>query len=125
MPKHTQIDGSDADFFFNHRERLDEPPPEMVVTSKSDRFRQVRDTGVDPFRRYEASLGAHTDPWMDEEGGFYGTPEGIFAIEFIAKSKHRGVTTLALREIGKIKECEWARIMIRALDHFERNERGE
>jgi hypothetical protein len=52
-------------------------------------------------------------------------PEGVFAANWLDRPVSREAIRAALREFGKIEECEWARRMHETLDRIDRYNRGE
>ena len=99
-------------------------PHELVVVDRRTRFKRgvvEAENLIRPYDEFNQSLGAHCADWMTGDGST-DTPEAIFASEWLDLSKDRASIKMALKEIAKIDECEWARRMLNALEYRE-NER--
>jgi len=96
----------------------------VVVTDIRERQAEYKRTGKDPTERYFSSTGAHTADWNTDEHP-HARPEGVFAANWLDRPSSREAIKSALREFGKIEECEWARRMYETLDRRDRYNRGE
>ena len=106
-----------AEFFWNSE--IGKAPHEFEVTDLRKRMKQIEQTGRDQMAKYGCSMGAHVADRLTGDGP-QDTPEGIFATERLDKGADPQAIRHALQEIGKIDRCEWARVMLRALEYDER-----
>jgi hypothetical protein len=124
MTTPTLIPAQYAEIFWNNGEDGKAGEADIVVTDIRQRQAEFRRTGRDPTRRYDLSTGAHTDGWMTDVHP-QARPEGVFAANWLDRPVSREAIRAALREFGKIEECEWARRMHETLDRIDRYNRGE
>jgi hypothetical protein len=124
----TLIPAQSAEIFWNDDEDLEDKGrtggANVVVTDIRERQAEYQRTGKDPTRHYFASTGAHTEGWTTDVHP-QSQPEGVFAANWLNRSATRESIKAALREFGKIEECEWARRMYETLDRRDRYDRGE
>ena len=104
-----------AEFFWNDDVVRGTGGAEIVVMNIDVRTATARETGRDPTSRYDNSTGAHTADWMTDVDP-QARPEGLFAATWLDGPSSREAIKAALREFGKIQECQWARTMYAALD---------
>jgi hypothetical protein len=113
-----------AEIFWNDERDLLTGGPDVVVTDIRERLAEYKRTGKDPTKHYYSSTGAHIEDW-NTDGRSQTKPEGVFAANWLGRPSSREAIKAALREFGKIEECEWARQMYETLDWRDRRDRGE
>lgn len=127
MTTKTLIPAQYAEIFWDDDEEEGEgrsAGANVVVTDIRERQGEYKRTGKDPTEHYFSSTGAHTADWITDKHP-QARPEGVFAANWLNRPASREAIKAALREFGKIDECEWARRMYETLDRIDRYNRGE
>jgi len=114
-PHPDMMDGKDATILW--QEDGDGVRDVKVVYQPRDPADPWHNPEMDQYRRLQCSNGNCCAGWM--EGDPRSTPEGLYMQwslmeHFTSKEEHLA----ALRELARIRECQWARDMVAAWDRF-------